>query len=798
MRILKEFQKGLLLLIIAVLGWISVFYSIPRFNASENVNISEFSTAKALAIVKKLSVAPHYVGTQQHDETKRVLLSELRKLGLQPEIQKGFAISKTGSCTYVQNIVAKIESTTSDDGILLLSHYDSAVHSSPGASDAASGVATILEGLRAYLASGSKPLNTIYICFSDGEEVGLLGAKLFTKEHPWLKNVKLVFNFEARGSGGGSFMLVETNQKNKNLITHFSKAKIPYPIANSLAYSVYKMLPNDTDLTVFREDSNINGYNFAFIDDHYDYHTAKDTWQNLNTSTLAHQGSYVTSILSYFSQLPNLNLTSDKDVIYFDLPVFGLIYYPATLIVPLLVTTALLLILCILLAKRQNLISFRKILYGIGILLLSILVVGSTLYFGWKLITILYPNYLEIQHGFTYNGHWYIYSAISLSAFVILMILRYTLSKKDQLSFYVSVSIFWFFIAIITAIYLEGATYFIWIVILSLIPMSLLIFKKESHPVILVLFSIPTIFIIAPFIYRLPVALGLQMLFISGILTVLLLCISIPSLIHLTNSRWIISVSGLVSLGFLITAHVQSGFSEEHPKPNSLLHITNVNTQQSVWATYDIKPDEWTSSVISKESSNADEYNENTIENKYGKQFSYVTPAPLISQTPLQFIKLMDSLKNSIRHIKYKVIFPTTMNRLDIYTDTIVNFKSLRINQKTADNFTYRNRKMYNAFTKRWSRNLATYYNTGTSELQIDLTIKKEELPKFTFYASTYNLLDNKQLNIPKRSSQMMTKPFLLNDAMVIMQTVDLDTISFIKPEEDIILKNSNADNLIN
>ena len=44
------------------------------------------------------------------------------------------------------------------------------------------------------------------------------------------------------------------------------KANPKYPVASSLLYSIYKMLPNDTDLTVFREDGDIKGYNFAFLD----------------------------------------------------------------------------------------------------------------------------------------------------------------------------------------------------------------------------------------------------------------------------------------------------------------------------------------------------------------------------------------------------------------------------------------------------------------------------------------------------------------------------------------------------
>ena len=43
-----------------------------------------------------------------------------------------------------------------------------------------------------------------------------------------------------------------------NLISEFKNANPGFPSANSLMYSVYKMLPNDTDLTVFREQADIN------------------------------------------------------------------------------------------------------------------------------------------------------------------------------------------------------------------------------------------------------------------------------------------------------------------------------------------------------------------------------------------------------------------------------------------------------------------------------------------------------------------------------------------------------------
>jgi hypothetical protein len=51
----------------------------------------------------------------------------------------------------------------------------------------------------------------------------------------------------------------------------FAKA-VPYPIANSVSYEIYRNMPNDTDLTPFKKNGNM-GLNFAFINNKFDYHT---------------------------------------------------------------------------------------------------------------------------------------------------------------------------------------------------------------------------------------------------------------------------------------------------------------------------------------------------------------------------------------------------------------------------------------------------------------------------------------------------------------------------------------------
>ena len=145
-------------------------------------------------------------------------------------------------------------------------------------------------------------------------------------------------------------MIIETNYGNKNLISNFSDAKPEFPVASSLMYNIYKLLPNDTDSTVFREELDVPSFFFAFIDDHYDYHTAQDIPERLDKKSLAHQGSYLEATLNYFSDA-NLNtLKSDKNNVYFNFPFIGIITYPYTLSPYLIFLSLILLVVGFILA----------------------------------------------------------------------------------------------------------------------------------------------------------------------------------------------------------------------------------------------------------------------------------------------------------------------------------------------------------------------------------------------------------------------------------------------------------------
>ena len=77
-----------------------------------------------------------------------------------------------------------------------------------GAHDNASGVAAVLQIMKAFVASGATPERTIVFAFWDGEEFGLLGSRYFTDNYKDMQNVKGYLNFDMVGSGTDSRYLM--------------------------------------------------------------------------------------------------------------------------------------------------------------------------------------------------------------------------------------------------------------------------------------------------------------------------------------------------------------------------------------------------------------------------------------------------------------------------------------------------------------------------------------------------------------------------------------------------------------
>lgn len=757
------------LVVIITVYW-SFKDSIPTYK-QDQVIVSDtiFSLQNALYHLKNISNRPHFTGSKEHKLVQNYLYNELKKLGLAPEIQRQTAINKKWkAATTAENIIARIAGTNANrKALLLLSHYDSSPHSSNGASDAGSGVVTILESVRAFLAKNKKPENDIIILFSDAEELGLLGAQAFVKHHPWAKNIGLVLNFEARGSGGSSYMLLETNGKNKNLITAFLEAGTNFPAASSLMYSVYKKLPNDTDLTVFREAGNINGFNFAFIDDHFDYHTQQDSFERLDRSSLLHQADYLTNTLDFFAYQDLSTLDSEEDLVFVNFPVFKMITYPFTWIFSMLVVAGILLILLIIMGIQRRKLSVKGIGKGFVSFFMGLVLSAGACYMLWKLLLVVHPHYQDMLHGFTYNGHYYIAAFSFLSIWILLKVYGYFKEVKP-IDLFIVPLIFTVLLNAFFAFYLPGAAFMIIPVFIALIILAMEIFRsfrEKSKALLYAIISIPTVYIIAPMVSLFPIALGLKMSFISAIFITLTFGLLIPVFIkHKEKSAWQI-LTGILALVFFGIAAFNSGFTRDNKKPNSLVYIQNEDTNTAYFATYDNVLDVYTKQVFTTDYETGN-IPETSGKSKYKTKYKYYKKTASRNIPSSAITVLKDTVVQGTRNLKFFLAPKRNVRKYELYSATPVTISKLSINGES-----YENGASFEA-----NKGVLLSYQMANSDTGVVIEFSTtEESPLELFISEiSYDLLSNPKFKLTPREETMMPMPFVINDAIITSKKLPL------------------------
>lgn len=262
-----------------------------------------FSSARAMIDIEEISRAPHPVGSAEHQRVQEYLHGRMLSLGLTTERQRGVLSPEAvrrmerwnlDPSSPVVNLVGILpasgpEADSNAPAVMLMAHYDS-TSTSPGAADNSTGVAAVLETVRAIKARGPvrRPL---VVLLTDAEELNLDGARTFFSEHRLRDRIGAVVNLEARG-GGGRAIMFETGPGNSETIDLFAASAVRAaggPTSNSLAVLVYENMPNGTDFTIARQ-RGLTGVNMAFIGRPSQYHAASSTPENLDQGSVQHIG----------------------------------------------------------------------------------------------------------------------------------------------------------------------------------------------------------------------------------------------------------------------------------------------------------------------------------------------------------------------------------------------------------------------------------------------------------------------------------------------------------------------------
>jgi Peptidase family M28 len=738
--------------------------------------LTEFASGRALQHLQVIAHKPHPIGSPAHAEVRTYILQELAAMGLRPEVQTTTVVNDRGmplSAGTVHNIVARLQGTEQTKALLLVAHYDS-VPTGPGASDDGAAVAAMLETLRALKASA--PLRNDVIClFTDGEEVGLLGATAFVDEHPWAQEVGLVLNFEARGTSGPSLMF-ETSDENGWLIQEFAQAA-PYPVANSLSYEIYKLLPNDTDFTSFKK-AGWAGFNFAYIDGFLYYHTTQDRVDKLDERSLQHHGSYLLSLTRHFGNL-SLDRIKSSNAVYFNVLRFTLVVYAQKWVLPLTVLVVLVFVGVMIFGLRTGQVTYSGIALGCLVFLASMLLTAVSVALLWRLIRILHHAYQWMPAGDTYNSNWYRSSFVLIGMAITSGLLARFCNKGRAHSLEVGAILWWMLAMLVTSVYLPGGSYlFTWPLLFSIVGLGIsLTFREQgSHAmrrcVVLALATFPALVLLTPTISLLFVSLTLRLSGGVMVMVVLLLGLLMPIFnLMPTPTQWrLCSMLTLASVGCLVVASFTADFDPNHPKPNSVFYGMNLDTEQAIWASTDQEPDAWTGQFLAAA-------RPKTLPDYFPSlSTAFLShPAPVAPFAAPHVTLLAEHTSHDVRTLQLRVTSPRQAPMIAIYVEAPTEVLEAVVNGKR----THR----HDAFPPRtgpgnvWG---LRYWSVPQEGIDLTLTIRPLQPVAIHVVDQSYGLPNLPGASFRPRPASMMPTPFGfgLSDVTLVSKSLRLGGFS--------------------
>ena len=652
--------------------------------------VGVFSAERAMEHLKVIAKEPHSLGTEANQKVISYLTNELKKLGLEVSIQDTLVsrsnATKTASrVSRVQNIIGKLKGTNNNKAVMLMAHHDSQPNT-PGAADDGSGVVSILESVRAIKASG-RLQNDLIVLITDAEEIGLMGAKAFVDFHPMLEDVGLLINLEARGNYGVS-MSFEMNPENGWIVKEFAKAA-PYPFASSMAYEVYKIMPNDTDFSMFRETA-ISGINSATVEGLVHYHSMTDTPENISQDLLQHHGSNMLGMAKHFGNL-NLDLTKAPDVNFFNPIGSSLITYPAQYDLALMLLTVLLFIGTVVLGIRKKQVDLVALFTGTGYFLVVLTLAGIGSFLLQQAILKLHPHYTAYYANSFYNVDYYFIAFVGFASLIFTTIYGYQI-KLGALSLSLGGVLMLVMAMFGLTLSLPTGTYVLYypLIIYLAVQMALLFLNitpdNKPYPFAIGQFIalIPALGLWSSTAYLLFKTFGLSEAIIAPVLLFAFLIVLTIPLLSLISSwkKRVLNILAASTLFFgIICGFLTSNYTRDQPLQTHLMYGLDEDANKAVWATNKAFKNEWITSLIPAKDTEA-------LNSIYPTQNWNVwqSPAPLKSITTSSISISKDTLSTDDKGVStYDVKFSSLVNSMEFFLEKGSNISTVKINDFELD-----------------------------------------------------------------------------------------------------------------
>jgi len=401
----------LTLLLLLLIGLLSLAMLFPRSVTPASAPPDQFSGERAMAHLPTIAHEPHPVRSPAQGRVLDYLVEQLSAIPLEVEVQRTAG---------VENVVARLRGTDPTGAIVVLAHYDS-VRAGPGAGDNGSGVAALLEIMRA-LAAGPTPRNDVIALFDDSEEYGpYAGTRAFVREHSWMPDVRVAISLDT--AVAGPISTNETGPNNGWLVQALARAYTGGAWTSISGGGGYDYAP-------FR-DAGVQG---LALEDNYPFkekHTAQDLPEIVSAASVDQMGRQTLAIVR---ELADLDISSPwgTQETWFPVPVLGLVHYPENWSLPLAITSSLLLVVALALALRSRLVSWRGLGVALGAILTTTLISAVGIGLLWSRMpdllswdTSQWPDWPEVIPPYG----WLIFAASGFLVLVLVLIF-YTQARR--------------------------------------------------------------------------------------------------------------------------------------------------------------------------------------------------------------------------------------------------------------------------------------------------------------------------------------------------------------------------------
>jgi hypothetical protein len=504
----------------------------------------------------------------------------------------------------VRNLLARKPGSDNTKAVLLAAHYDSAV-TSHGAADDGAGVAALLETARA-LSAGPPLRNDVLFLFTDAEVAGLFGAKAFREQHALLGSIGAVLNFEARGVRGPSLMF-EAGRHSGSLVRHLLDAA-PHPYVSSLFATIYELMPNSTDFTVFRQ-AGLPGLNFGFAEDWPKYHTGLDSPSSLDEGSVQHHGSYATALARRLGQI-DLRQSPQDDLIYFNVIGSFVLSYATGWALPLAAAVGILYVMALLDARRRSRLDAGRLALAIVLPPASVAVASMACYaYQTWIVGGIYDGFLLYRAGYHQTA------CMLLAALVVAFVFSGAFRRLGTQASWMGALFWWTLAALAAAWYVPGASYaFAWPALVNVAACWLLIREPDAASPARRLALLITAAVCSAVILVPPgklLALGLALSgsgapLLGGYTAFGFLLFGPQVAVMMKPHRWALpALLACALLGVSLGMRAGPVYDASHPKHNRVAYVLDHDRGAAAWVASRRGFDEWVGAVLATGPANA-------------------------------------------------------------------------------------------------------------------------------------------------------------------------------------------------